>query len=102
MPNSNDTISQLIQRLSSLQIEQQEILKQLKQQLGAANNKINVGNWVRITNHISRIGNKIATEKDQQGIVTKVTKSRVSLTTDNGTRTWRIASNLERIGKNDK
>ena len=99
MPKGTSSISELLQRLADIQLEEQRIINQLitatQETTDNVNRKIAVGSRVRIRNHITGRRNKPVTDEDRIGTVTKITKSRILLTTDSGIKTWRIAKNLE-------
>lgn len=96
MPKGNEDISNLLQQLRLLQLEEQRITEQIIQlsQAAPAPRQLQVGDRIRILN---RIGKKQHTALDRVATVTKVTKACVSFTTNSGTNTWQIHSNVEHI-----
>ena len=94
MPKGSEDLPELINRLATLQLEQQRIVEQIITQRTATPDKLQVGDRVRIINGKE---SKKATTADRTATVTKITKTRVCFTTDSGTKTWRIHSNVQRI-----
>ena len=90
----NESISELIDRLKRIRIEEARIIELIEQRTRgeavAATNPFRVGERVRITNGVRQGQASTAT-------VTKVSGERTSLRTDDGTSTWRHSKNLARL-----
>jgi hypothetical protein len=84
------SLSELIEQLKRIRIQRAErVLRAERDQSTRAvhNFTYQIGDRVRITNGV-RAG------QVNTGIVTGVTATRVSITTDDGTRTWRAHGNI--------
>ena len=108
----NDDVDALIQELQQLNMRQTELLQELQQRNRAQSHqehcghdtqvqRYETGDHVIITNEIRRPLLAPQTwnrENERRATVTRVKrvlqKDRVYLTTDNGTRTWRLAENV--------
>ena len=101
MPQGNEDVSSLLHRLAAIQIEEQRIITQLITATSA--NKLRrrpdiaPGDRIRITNKVNKKRGERITNADRLGTVTKVTKTRISFTTDSGTNTWRLPTNVQHI-----
>ena len=101
MPKGSKSIDQLITRLSELELEQQQIIKDIVEHASKSNKSgghkkcFKPGDRVSICNHVTGKQRKLPTDADRIGTVTKVTTSRVLFTTDSGFKTWRADKNLK-------
>ena len=102
-----DTVDDLIKELEGLRIRQNHVLDRLRAARERENEvplvvdpPLEAEDRVHILNAVHRpIGWAPAAhaEQDRFGIVTRVTATRVYITTDTGIHTWRAHHNVERI-----
>jgi hypothetical protein len=107
---AEESVDKLIRQLETLQVQQDTLLQQIIQararesQQGHGRNGANreaaryyIGDRVRITNPTrGRIGRPV-TDRDRVGTVTKITRKRVFLQTDNSVNTNRAPENFLRL-----
>lgn len=111
----DEHIEDLIQELQALRLRETAIIAQLEQEVlkGSETHRahqtettrsrsttLKRGDRVRITNKIRKPATADETwrrDKEELATVTKVTKTQVHITTDNGTETWRAPNNLRLI-----
>ena len=90
----NDSISNLIERLKRIRIEEARLIDLIEQrtqrETAVATNPFRVGERVRVTNGVRQGQTSTAT-------VTRVSGERTSIRTDDGTDTWRHSKNLARL-----
>jgi hypothetical protein len=95
---SDDELDSLIRQLEGL-LTQITVVRRRRESEGLLS-PISVGNRVRITNRVRRPSGWAPAAHDgvdQIGTVTRVTSSRVYITTDSGIQTWRAPSNVVKI-----
>ena len=94
MSGQEPSITELIEHLRILRIQEARVIDLIERASAreptAERDNFQIGDRVRITNGV-RPG-QIPT-----GVITRVTTERISLTTDDGTRTWRARRNLTRL-----
>jgi hypothetical protein len=92
------SLSELIEQLKCIRIQEARVIDQIdrvehtratRATTHAVGNVFQPGNRVRITNGV-KAGQR------PTGTVTKVSADRISITTDDGTKTWRASKNLTR------
>ena len=90
----NDSISNLIERLKRIRIEEARVIDLIEQrtrrEAAVATNPFRVGDRVRVTDRWRQGQPSTAT-------VTKINGERTSIRTDDGTETWRLSKNLARL-----
>jgi hypothetical protein len=105
------SVDELILQLERLRIQEDALLRQIvrararesqtrqETSTGADSEAANyrIGDRVRVTSQSRGILGRQVTDRDRVGTVTKITKKRVFLRTDNGTNTNRAPENLRRI-----
>jgi hypothetical protein len=120
---SSEDITELLNRLKNLQLEQARIISILETTVNNNNNilaspssgtttvvhrvpdepnRYKKGDRVRINNKVivSRLGlslGRTITEADRLAIVKSVSGDKVRIVTDNGTETWRLTKNLDPV-----
>jgi hypothetical protein len=109
---AEESVDELILQLERLRIQEDALLRQIVRararesqtrqetsSTGADSEAANyrIGDRVRVTNQSRGILGRQVTDRDCVGTVTKITKKRVFLRTDNGTNTNRAPENLRRI-----
>lgn len=108
---AEDSVDELILQLERLRVREDALLRQIVQararesqerqenSTGADSEAASyrIGDRVRVTNQSRGILGRQVTDRDRVGTVTKITKKRVFLRTDNGTSTNRAPENLRRI-----
>jgi hypothetical protein len=103
-------LDKLIQQLETLRVQEDTLLRQIIQararesQQGHSKNgsreaaRYYIGDRVRITNPTRGLIGRPVTDRDRVGTVTKITRKRVFLQTDNGVNTNnRAPENLQRL-----
>jgi hypothetical protein len=116
---SRRSVDELIVQLESLRVQESEVIQQLREARAEERNAdtlaatvatsrnitviatvgtavFHVGDLVEITNKVRPLAARLTsvTIHDKRGVVTKVTHTRVYVTTDSGNRTWRAHKNL--------
>jgi hypothetical protein len=107
---AEESIDELIRQLETLRIIEDTLLWQIIQararesQQGHGTNgadreaaRYYIGDRVRITNPMRGLIGRPVTDRDRVGTVTKITRKRVFLQTDNGVNTNRAPENLQRL-----
>jgi hypothetical protein len=107
---AEESVDELIRQLEMLRIQEDTLLRQIIQararesQQGQGTNGANreaaryyIGDHVRITKPTRGLIGKPETDRDRVGTVTKITRKRVFLQTDNGINTNRVPENLQRL-----
>ena len=108
------SIVELITELDALRLRISQVEAELRVQQQSTHGPEQVtpigltrGDHVRITNQIRRPAvwpntidwNEETKEKERNATVTHIFKGQVHFITDNGTKTWRAANNLQKKGK---
>jgi hypothetical protein len=107
---AEESVDELIRQLETLRIQEDTLLRQIIQararesQQGQGTDgadreaaRYYIGDRVRITNPMHGLIGRPVTNRDQVGTVTKITRKRVFLQTDNGVNTNRAPENLQRL-----
>jgi hypothetical protein len=107
---AKESVDELIQQLETLRVREDTLLRQIIQararesQQGHGTNGANreaaryyIGDCLRITNPTRGLISRPVTDRDRVGTVTKITRKRVFLQTDNGVNTNRAPENLQRL-----
>jgi hypothetical protein len=106
---ADDEVDELVRELEGLRIRREELLTRLteaRRRRGARGffvvgpAPLVVGERVRITNRVRRPAGWPPApndETDQVGVVTRVTATRIYVTTDTGINTWRAKTNVTRV-----
>lgn len=112
MPSEPSELSQILEQLNKLQIDQERLrnrersllrrareLEQVARQVDQTTGPLQVGDRVLITNRITHVTRgRTATPADRLATVTRVHRNQVHVKTDNGHHTWRVANNLRKQG----
>jgi hypothetical protein len=101
---ADDELDEIIRELEGLRLRREQLLTRftaVRERRGnqATEAPLVVGDRVRITNRVRRPNGwpPAPTDgTDQVGTVTRVTSTRVYVTTDTGINTWRAPTNVER------
>jgi hypothetical protein len=106
---AEESVDELIRQLEMLRIQEDTLLRQIIQararesQQGHSTNgareaaRYYIGDCVRITNPTRGLIGRPVTDRDRVGTVTKITRKRVFLQTDNGINTNHAPENLQRL-----
>ena len=107
---AEESVDELIRQLETLRIQEDTLLRQIIQararesQQGQGTNgadreaaRYYIGDRVQITNPTRGLIGRPVTDRDRVGTVTKITRKRVFLQTDNGVNTNRAPENLQRL-----
>jgi hypothetical protein len=107
---AEESVDELIRQLETLRVQEDTLLQQIIQararesQQGHGRNgadreaaRYYIGDRVRITNPSHSLISRPVTDIDWVGTVTKITRKRVFLQTDNGVNTNRAPENLQRL-----
>jgi hypothetical protein len=107
---AEESIDELIRQLEMLRVREDTLLRQIIQsrvresQQGQGTNgadreaaRYYIGDRVRITNPTHGLIGRPVTDRDQVGTVTKITRKRVFLQTDNSVNTNHAPENLQRL-----
>jgi hypothetical protein len=100
------SLDELIEQLRRIRIQEARLIDQIAE-VGAREAQTRHNHRIRVANvHIDgqvfqpgdrvRITNKVRAGQRPTGTVTRVTPGRISLTTDDGSNTWRAPKNLTR------
>jgi hypothetical protein len=91
------SLSELIEQLKRIRIQEARVIDQIERVGTRATRATShvVGNVFLPGNRV-RITNGVKAGQRPTGTVTKVSADRISVTTDDGTRTWRAPKNLTR------
>ena len=105
-----ESVDELIRQLETLRVREDTLLRQIirararesQQEQGNSGAdgeaaRYRIGDRVRITNQSRGLIGRAVTERDRVGTVTKITRKRVFLQTDNGANTNRAPENLRRL-----
>ena len=102
---NNKAVGQLIQRLKQLKVEEPIVLRYLKKARRIKTGQtdrlhiggIAFGDRVKITNRVNNPKGRNVTNADRLATVTCPDKKKINFTTYNGTETWRLPRNLDKI-----
>ena len=103
---ADDELDQIIRELEGLRIRRERLLtrftevQEQRQRNEGVDAPLIVGDRVRITNRVRRPNGWPPAPRDgvdQVGTVTRVTITRVYITTDTGIPTWRAPTNVTRV-----
>jgi len=110
-------INELIEELKNLRVREAIVIAELeatnkkrverdnKKKPATETNELTKGDRVYVSNRVrkpnnwsnSKEGHVWTAEKERKAIVTRVTKDKIYIVTDNGVHTWRAPKNLEFI-----
>ena len=102
---ADDELDQIIRELERLRIRREHLLarftevREHRQRNEGVDAPLTVGDRVRITNRVRRPNGwppAPRDDADRAGTVTRVTSTRVYITTDTGIATWRAPTNVTR------
>jgi hypothetical protein len=107
---AKESVDKLIRQLEMIRVQEDTLLQQIIQararesQQGHGTNgadieaaRYYIGDRIRITNPMRGLIGRPVTDQDQVGTVTKITRKRVFLQTDNGINTNRAPENLQQL-----
>ena len=105
---TEESVDDLLRLLDSLRLQEASVLERIKEARNREKQHreaqafldvvFPVGCTVEITNAVKPLNeSQRTTIKDKRGIVTRITPTRVYLTTGSGNYTWRARKNLKRL-----